>query len=206
VVNPERDAPGTSDSSLGFSTPQSQASSQGAGEVEGEDLSKVGLFVVRKVDDVCGGTVGGGGGRKEGPLRFCTRPSISCKFKTHDRKVALRSDTYYVKCPKGQVARFEPSLSMGCRFIPTDKEGKSLDTCTATLEVWVTFINSVGARDSLAEFTRTTGTMQAVTGLEETKVGEDSPDSSWESIRAPTLDTFRRDVESLKTPGRYRIK
>ena len=60
VPEPAPVAPGTSNSSHVFSTPQSQASSQGAGDEEGRDLSKVGLFVVREVALVCGGVVGGG--------------------------------------------------------------------------------------------------------------------------------------------------
>ena len=65
-------APGTSDSSIVFSTPQSWALTQEAGNGDGGDMPKVGLFVVKEVPVVCGGTIGGGGGRKEGSLRFCT--------------------------------------------------------------------------------------------------------------------------------------
>jgi hypothetical protein len=49
--------------------------------------------------------------------------------------------------------------------------------------------------------------MMARTGFEETKVGDVSPESGWEHVEAaPTLSTFRRDVETLKTPGRFKIR
>jgi hypothetical protein len=95
---------------------------------------------------------------------------------------------------------------MACRSIPADKEGETLDTCTATLEVWVTFIKSVGASNSTTGVVGTRELMMSSTGFEEGKDGENSPDSSWETVSAPTLETFWRDVASIKTPGRFKIR
>ena len=118
VLEPASVATGTSDSSHVFSTPQSRGSTQEAGDWDSGDGSKVGLFVVREVALVCGGVVGGNGGRRDGSLKFCTKSADDCKIKTHvTSKADLKADRYYIKWPKGWSTLFEPSLSLGSKHI-----------------------------------------------------------------------------------------
>jgi hypothetical protein len=141
---------GTSGSSHVFSTPKSQATTQ-VGEEEGvRDLSKVGLFCVADVDDICGGLVGKGDGNGGGAIRFCTRPQDECHYVTHrESKAMIEDQTYYIKTPPAHTAHLHPSLSMMCLQLPTKDNNAGLEHRLQTMDVWVTYLNTINAHEAL---------------------------------------------------------
>jgi hypothetical protein len=174
------------------------------------DLSKVGLFCVRDVDEVCGGIVGKVDGNGGGAVRFCTRSVDECRYITHrENKALIEDQTYYINTPRAHTARLHPSLSMMCLQVPTEDDDNDLENRLQPMDVWVTYINAINAHEALnlaGSLAAKEGTRQtfAVTGLEEEDVDSNitPTDSTWIRVFAPSLSTFVRDVTALKTPGR----
>jgi hypothetical protein len=141
---------GTSESSIVFSTPKSQVTTQVDEDDGGRGLLEVGLFCVSDADDICGGVVGkmdGGGG---GAARFCTRSKEECHYDTHrENKALIEDQTYYIKTPHAHTARLHPSLSMLCLEVPTEDGDSHLEDKLQTMDVWVTYINAINAHEAM---------------------------------------------------------
>jgi hypothetical protein len=198
---------GTSDSSIAFTTPKSQATTQVDEDDGGRGLLKVGLFCVSDADDICGGVVGkmdSGGG---GAARFCTRSKEECRYVTHrENKALIEDQTYYIKTPRAHTARLHPLLSMLCLQVPTEDNDSHLEDKLQTMDVWVTYINAINAHEAMNSASRLAARKtMAVTGLNEENESVATPtDSTWVRVFAPSLSTFVRDVAALKTSWKAR--
>jgi hypothetical protein len=193
---------GTSGSSHVFSTPNSHATTQ-VGDGDGNrDLSKVGLFFVRDVDEICGGIVGKVDGNGGGAVRFCTRSVDECRYSTHrENKALIEDQTYYINTPRAHTARLHPSLSMMCLQVPTEDDDNDLENRLQPMDVWVTYINAINVHEALnlaGSLAAKEGTRQTfvVTGMEEEDVDSNitPTDSTWIRVFAPSLSTFVRDI------------
>jgi hypothetical protein len=91
---------GTSGSSHVFSMPKSQATTQVEEDKDSRGLSKVGLFYVCNVDDICGGVVGKVNGESGGAACFCTCLHGDCRYVTHrENKALIEDQTYCINTP-----------------------------------------------------------------------------------------------------------
>lgn len=191
AVNYSPSSSGTSRSSSSFVTPPSQAATQAASVEGGTNGSKVGLLLVRGVDNYCRGVIKG-----LGPIRFCSKLAGDCTVKSHERKVNIVDGRYYIRCATHGHARFEPSLDSMSDSIPGE-DFQGLSERTEPIEVWAIFMRRVLGHEIATQVARARRGPMAVTGLE-----ENSPDS-WTDVEAPVpgLTMFRKEASTWQTPA-----
>jgi hypothetical protein len=197
---------GTLSTSPVFGTPLSQSVSQAGRElVRAPNESRVGLVLVFKTEDWCGGVIKG---KRGGPVRWCTKGREMCNVVGHlSLKVDLEAKHYYIRCPKKEQARLKPALNLLAFSIPEADE-HTLSTREETVEVWVTYFNTVlekeDARSLVNAAARLNRERAVLYGAE---LDEDVPSpSTWTHVEAPEVSLFRPDVSQMKTPGRLNYK
>ena len=179
---PSHNTIGTSHSSTtGFSTPLSQATSQVAADIIGGNVSKWRLLMFEDPESYCRGRING----KTGPVRWCTR-TRGCALKSHaESKVDVEPHTWYIQC-KANQARAYPSLKDNNAWIP-ERDRSGLAAKSESLEVWITYFESVMVREIQAA-------EKDVGGQEESKSG------SGRRIFADTVDIDDSDYEDEFSP------
>jgi hypothetical protein len=98
--------------------------------------SRVGLIRYQQELNLCGGTI-----RTTGPKKWCTKLRDDCKCVSHDVKMNLKENHWYIKGGGGS-ARFEPSLNGLLSSVPEDQLD-SLGAERRTPELWATYFRSI---------------------------------------------------------------